>query len=111
MSNISNWGFVKYLEKLIDSKHSDDSKVFVGLLAFVYVLITGFVNLFTAKTPAEFVFFGILGLVISVFGLTTYIKQKSMGIKGDIASDIVKEDPKKESTDSAQSVLESDKPS
>jgi cobalamin biosynthesis protein CobD/CbiB len=103
--------FISYLAKLIDSKHSDDSKVFVGLLAFAYVLITGFVNLFTGKVPAEFVFYGILGLVIAVFGLTTYIKKQVIDAKADVAGGILDSNATKDVAKDAKDTLQGDQPS
>jgi hypothetical protein len=101
---------INYLKGLIDSKHSADAKTFVGLVSFFYIMIVGFVDLFTDLSPSDTVFFGILGLVIGVFGISAYQFQKEMTIKGDIASDIVNKEPQpsKQTTDSAKQVLKED---
>jgi hypothetical protein len=71
--------FKDFLHALISPTDTRvSSKTVVGLLAFAYVLIIGFLDFFTPFSPTEFVFFGILGVALGAFSLNTLISTKQI---------------------------------
>lgn len=93
-----------------------EAKLFIALSGF-FLLALGFcIDLFTGGrlSPSDYIYYTIAGIVTACLGLGTIGEMKAMGVKGDVANTVVKEnagqETTKETTLSAKDILASDKP-
>ncbi len=65
-----------FLKKLFAPEGEVSSKRVVGFGAFLLIVETVQFELFGVKTVSEFIFYGLIGLVVSCFGLNAIIDMK-----------------------------------
>ena len=70
----SETSLYKFLKSLISEDESVSSKRIVALLAFITVEIIALTNLFTGKTVQEFIFNGLILIIIGGLGITAFEK-------------------------------------
>lgn len=83
-----------------------EAKLFIALTTFLlYVLPASILNFIMGKVPSEFIFYTMVGLIVSCLGMDAIGRMKSNSIKGDVASSIVTESPSKEVMAGAKDML------
>lgn len=70
----SETSLYKFLKSLISEDESVSSKRLVALIAFITIEIIALVNLFTGKSVQEFIFNGLIMIVIGGLGITAFEK-------------------------------------
>ncbi len=101
----------EFFKSLFSSQNETISSKRVCAVIGSFVLFTiALCNLFFKLTIAEFIFYGILGFVMSLFGLNTIISAKSINSKQDVANNVINKEPNDQSSEIAKEILQSDKP-
>lgn len=95
-----------FFKGLFDATGSVSSKRVVGFGAFLLVAAAVTVALSKGPILPEFMWYGILGLIATCFGLNTFLSSKSMNIKSGVATDIVDKSPEPDTADDAKEVLD-----
>lgn len=99
-----------FFKGLFDSEGHVSSKRVVGFGAFLLIAAIIIVALAKGVIIPEFMWYGLLGLIATCFGLNTFLSNKSMDIKSQVATDLVDKEPEPDTADAAKDVLNSSKP-
>lgn len=101
---------ISFLKKLFSSSGDVGSKRVVGFGAFMLIAACVIVNLCGGTIVAQFIFWGLLLLVAACFGLNALIEIFAMKSKTNLAQDVIKEEPEKETSDAAKEIIQAEKP-
>ena len=99
-----------FFKSLFDINSNTDEKVVVGFMSFAMMVIIALCTLFFGLTVPYELFATFAALTFACFGLGTVATVKSMSVKSDVASNIIKNDSSVQSNDAATEVIQSSKP-
>lgn len=102
----------KFFTDMFSSSDSVSSKRVIAVSAFLVIAAAAITDIYTSpkKTLSEFIFWGIMGLITACLGMNTITNLKSMDVKSDTASGILKEKPSGENAKDVKDVLNSENP-
>jgi hypothetical protein len=85
---------MKFINSLLsDTPHSLSSKRFVAIIGAFCLFIVMLANTFFKFTVAEFIFYGILGFVGTLFGANTFLTANKKSGQVDVSSSLIKHQP------------------
>jgi len=100
--------FKSFLNKILGQGLS--SKRTVGFGCFILLAACVTVHLSGGVTVAEFIWWGLISLIVACFGLNTFISSKSMSVKSKVAGGLIDQQVDDDTADDVKDVLNSNKP-
>ena len=101
---------INFIKSFVSSKTDTEPKYVVGGVATILWVIMILYHLYSRFNIQSELIWANVALIAACFGLDVVSNMKAMTVKGNVASDMVKEDSSTKTNDQATDVLQSQKP-
>lgn len=70
---------IRFIKKLLNPNDATvSSKTFIAILFSIQIVIAGYIDMFWKLTMTEYIFYGILGAALTLFGYNTVLSNKKI---------------------------------